>query len=159
MTVAELVGNHTHKNMAYFPDLSPYAYAGYSPTGVLHVGWLDNIHPFAKGTVTPHLVEKMKVLAANPTELKRGFHICELCSEKITRVPVENTDPRYNSSRQDRIGNRFFCPKECMSNGEIRVTLDNMIFAPPVLIIHYIEAHGYLAPQEFLNAVKMHRME
>jgi len=40
------------------------------------------------------------------------------------------------------------------SNGEIRVRLENITFAAPVLIVHYIEEHGYLSPADFVKAVE-----
>jgi hypothetical protein len=65
--------------MAYFLDLSPYAYGHDQHLGVVQVGWLDGIHPFPKGHVAPDLVEKMRLLAAKPVELYRGRHLCEVC--------------------------------------------------------------------------------
>lgn len=137
--------------MAYFPDLAPYAYGHKVHTGVVHVGWLDDKHPFRKGSVEQRLVEKMKLLAAKPVELYRGFHVCELCSEPpdvvMTFVPNrwKVIDPncswmRWVESRQ--------------SNGEIRVSSGGVVFAAPVLIVHYIEEHGYMPPAQFLKAVE-----
>ncbi len=40
------------------------------------------------------------------------------------------------------------------SNGEIRVTDEGVTFAAPVLIVHYIEEHGYLPPAQFLDAIE-----
>jgi hypothetical protein len=145
--------------MAYFSDLSSYRYDSRNQPGVVHIGWLDATHLFPQGKVAPHLIEKMKTLATKPTELYRGTHICELCSPEITSVRVEKEDPRYGSSRLQFDGHRLYCPKECMSNGEIRVAEADTIFAAPALIIHYIEAHGYLPPAEFLNALEKHHME
>lgn len=48
--------------MAYFPDLSPYAYGHAAHPGVVHVGWLDNVHPFPHGAVDDRLIERMKRL-------------------------------------------------------------------------------------------------
>src|SRR5258708_29634046 len=67
--------------MFYFPDLSQYAYGHGSHPGVVHVGWLDNVHPYAMGSVDVRLIEKMKWLASRPEELYRGKHRCELCTE------------------------------------------------------------------------------
>jgi hypothetical protein len=39
------------------------------------------------------------------------------------------------------------------SNGEIRVSGEGIVFAVPVLIVHYIEVHSYLPPAQFLKAV------
>lgn len=135
--------------MAYFPDLTPYAY-GHPQPGVVHVGWLDVVHHFPKGTVEHHLIEKMKHLAATPVELYRGKHLCEVCTvppdAEMTFVPdrwnVIDTNcswARWAESRQ--------------SNGEIRVTDEGVTYAAPVLIVHYIEEHSYLPPAQFLKAI------
>jgi hypothetical protein len=135
--------------MAYFADLSHYAYGRRSHPGVVHVGWLDNIHPFPQGPVDLRLLEKMKLLAAKPVELHRGKHLCDLCSEPPDLV-------------QTTIPNRVVLDPDCSwarwasersGNGEIRVSDGGVTFAAPVLIVHYIEAHGYLPPAEFLKAV------
>jgi hypothetical protein len=46
--------------MAFFPDLSPYAYGRDDQPDVVHVGWLDDTHAFQKGAVDRRLVEKLK---------------------------------------------------------------------------------------------------
>jgi len=136
--------------MTYFPDLSRYEYGRISQPGVLNVGWLDNTHPFTQGTVDAHLIQKLRLLAAKPVELYRGSHICELCAEpglpKKTLPPhhvVLDMNSPYGNWRASRA-----------SNGEIRVSRAGVTFAAPVLIVHYIEEHGYLPPVQFLTAVE-----
>jgi hypothetical protein len=136
--------------VTYFSDHSPYAYGRGSHPGVIHVGWLDNIHPFPKGAVDARLVEKMKLLASNAVELYRGKHICELCAEPahLIKTMLPNRivlDPNCSWARW---------AAERSSNGEIRVSWGGSVFAAPVLIIHYIEAHCYLPPTQFLKAVE-----
>jgi hypothetical protein len=136
--------------MAYFPDLSPYAYGHRAHPGVVHVGWLDNVHPFPHGRVEGRLVERMKRLAAKPVERYRGIHICELCVEPpaLVKTNLPNRvviDP--NCSWMRWVDQRS-------SNGEIRVSRGGVTFAAPVLIVHYIEEHGYLPPTDFLKAVE-----
>jgi hypothetical protein len=136
--------------VTYFADDSPYAYGHGSHTGVVHVGWLDNVHPYPKGVVEARLIEKMRLLASKPVERYRGFHICELCAEPpdLVETNLPNRvviDP--NCSRARWLAQRS-------SNGEIRVSREGIIFAAPVLIVHYIEAHKYLPPTRFLKAVE-----
>jgi hypothetical protein len=128
--------------MSYFPDLSPYAYGHGSHPGVLHIGWLDGVHEYRKGIVSPRLIEKMKKMASAPVELYRGFHICELCTPP-TKVRQATDDAVWWRWAKSRAG-----------NGEIRVERGNITYAAPVLIVHYIEEHGYLPPQDFLQAVE-----
>ena len=136
--------------MAYFPDLSPYSYGHGHHPGVVHVGWLDGVHPFSKGTVEGTVVEKLKLLASKPVELYRGRHICEVCivpagmvktfvPDRGRVIDPESSFAKWSESRS--------------SNGEIRISGEKVIFAAPVLIVHYIEKHGYLPPAEFLAAV------
>lgn len=135
--------------MAYFPDLSPYAYGHGVHPDVVHVGWLDATHTFPKGSVESRVAEKMKLLAEKPVELYRGKHICELCAappdlEKTTRSNGV-IDPNCSWIRW---------VDQRSSNGEIRVRYGKVTFAAPVLIVHYIEEHGYLPPADFLKAIE-----
>jgi hypothetical protein len=136
--------------MAYFSDYSPYGYGNEPQPGVVHVGWLDNVHAYPKGTVDARLVEKMKLLASHPVELYRGKHICELCVEPpdLVKAMLPNRvvlDPQCSWARW---------VEQRSSNGEIRVPGEGIVFAAPVLIIHYVEAHNYLPPAQFLKAIE-----
>ncbi len=122
--------------MAYFPDLSSYAYGIRSDPNnyrewqhrdVVHVGWLDGVHDYPKGEVAPHLIAKLKKLAQHPVELYRGKHICELCPPSVTNVPVGKDDSRYASAMRSLGDIRHFCPAECMSNGEIRISIRTLL--------------------------------
>jgi len=136
--------------MAYFPDLSPYAYGRDAHPGVVHVGWLDGEHSFGTGPVNSTLINKMKLLATTPTERYRGRHLCEVCIQPPdvakTFVPDRGRliDPTCSWARW---------AESRLSNGEIRVSRNGVVFAAPILIVHYIEEHGYLPPIEFLHAV------
>ena len=139
--------------MSYFPDLSPYAYGHGQHPNVVHVGWLDGTHDFAKGSLAPRLVEKLKKLAQRPVELYRGQHACELCR-----------DPEMLSNGEIRITIRTFADSEDVEASattlRARATESGAIlyrqitYAAPVLIVHYIEAHNYLPPAEFLKALE-----
>ena len=137
--------------MAYFPDLAPYAYGHGVHPGVVHVAWLDNIHPFRKGLVDHRLVEKMRLLIAKPVELYRGKHICELCAEPadVVKTFVPNMGKLINPNCS-----WLQWAAQRSGNGEIRVAGQGVTFAAPVLVVHYIEEHSYLPPGEFLKALE-----
>src|SRR5580698_4584471 len=133
--------------MAYFPDLSPYANSDRQHLGVVHVGWLDDIHPFPKGHVAPNLIEKMKSLATKPVNLFLGYHYCEIC------VAPPDVVKSFLPNWPNRIDPNCSWAKwrdQRRSNGEARVAYEGVTFAAPVLIVHYIEEHGYLPPTQFL---------
>jgi hypothetical protein len=114
------------------------------------VGWLDNVQAYSRGEVEGRLLQKMKLLASKPVELYRGKHVCELCIEPsdLVKTYMPNgivIDPDCSWARW---------VAERSSNGEIRVARAGIIYAAPVLIIHNIEIHGYLPPDEFLLAVE-----
>lgn len=112
--------------MTYFPDMTKYTYLGNNSDDlILNVGWLSKDHPFMKGKLATSFHQKLEnLIQHNRVKVTRGHHTCELC---------EN-------------GN---------GNGEIRVRGKNeIIFAAPVLILHYITEHDYLPPQGFIDAVE-----
>lgn len=127
--------------MAHFEDHTPYQYNGNSQPGVVHIGWLGRGHAYPKGVVPRELIDMMHKLANEPTELYRGYHVCELCEfpEKLHGRPYAE---------------QWEWEKSRVSNGEIRVTGEGFIYAAPVLITHYIEEHGYLPPTDFLLALE-----
>ena len=114
------------------------------------MGWLDDIHPYPKGTVDARLIERMKLLASHPFELYMGTHICELCAEPPDLL--QTTLP--NRVGFGPIDSWLRWADQRSGNGEIRVSWGGTIFAAPVLIVHYIEAHSYLPPTQFLKAVE-----
>jgi hypothetical protein len=131
--------------MTWFADLSPYTYLSTDPQ-VLNVGWLDGSRGFSTGDVPREFVEELQVLARRPQKRCRGMHFCDLCT------PPEDCylDPRDRESTL-----RFFeWAKDRQGNGELRVRgCDGKVYAAPVMIVHYVEAHRYLPPSEFIEAV------
>ncbi len=115
------------------------------------MGWLDNTHPFPKGVIDAPLIEKIRKLAVSPVELYRGFHICELCVEPPDRIKSCVSD---GANLLDPDCSWVKWADQRRSNGEIRVAREGVTFAAPVLIIHYIEEHGYLPPDSFLKAIE-----
>ena len=108
-------------------DLSPYQYT--IPTGlpgVFSVGWLDAAQPFARGAVEDDLVSRLESRAAEPINLCRGLHRCNLCAAE--------TGPE--------------------GNGEVWLRLGEAIYAAPALVCHYVRDHQYRPPQEFLEAIR-----
>lgn len=120
-------------------DLEPYldcpadATLGLDP---LAVGWLHRNQPYPTGPVgedflaalLPFCYEENLVCAV------RVPRRCPLCNEIVP--PVE------------RDGRRAV-----PGTGEIRVLGESDIFAAPDLILHYVSAHSYQPPREFVQAV------
>lgn len=110
----------------YFKDLSQYMYGQSQvrdPMITLNVGWLSKEKGYTKGIVSDEFLTKLK--SFERVNLCRGFHKCEFC------------DPS-DAAR---------------GNGEIRVPGMHVMYAAPAMISHYVEAHYYKPPDEFIRAV------
>jgi hypothetical protein len=130
----------------YFPDLSPYGYSmASSLPDVLNIGWLDRSEPFSKGAVPKLLVDRLKswFQLARVNQM-RGIHECNLCrAEQWPLLPLQQ-NPSVSIE-----GRTLF-----LGNWEIWIpTSGGRVFASPALIVHYVEAHGYQPPGEFISAV------
>lgn len=125
----------------YFPDLTPYEYGRTEPQAeVLNVGWLSASHPFPTGPIDDRLVAALQRLVACPVNLYRGSHSCEFCPPPPMKMSPGGIPMLYPLPGTT-------------GNGEIRITATNgIVYVAPVLVLHYVVAHGYLPPQEFVDA-------
>ena len=113
----------------YFEDLTQYrGFSSHCVDNAVNVGWLDHRQKFAKGIAPRGFLKKLRQLSENPKNRARGFHHCKL-------------------------GLLFWCIWR-MGNGEIHVIgADGTTYIAPVMIVHYISAHWYLPPKQFIDAV------
>jgi hypothetical protein len=115
--------------MAYFPDLSRCTYYDdlrVALPDLVAVGWLDGQHAFQTGTIPEAVYGRLKQLARMQWDpmMGMGGHCCEVC--------------QFDG---------FYCNKELFIPG------NGKTYAFPSAITHYIAAHHYLPPEEFLDAV------
>jgi hypothetical protein len=120
--------------MTYFSDLSLYTYDSCDSSQAVNVGWLEKGQPFPVGETSEDFRVKLAKLCQQAGRRRVGqievyvgtcgTHGCDFCSA-----------PSAVSSTEIRI------------RGSIRV------YAAPQLIHHYVAAHGYLPPSEFIDAV------
>ncbi|MFE3541950.1 hypothetical protein ACFXK0_03130 [Nocardia sp. NPDC059177] len=132
----------------YFADLSPYAYiqAPEDCGQALNVGWLSVDEPFPTGETSPQFLSLLKKGSKKRINMTRGYHGCEFCtSEILAEAKGEMAGLRmYN----ELVG------LEALGNGEILVRgAAGECYIAPAMIVHYIELHNYLPPQEFIDAV------
>ena len=129
----------------FFRDLSPYSYIPRHHTeNALNVGWLSSEYSFPVGSTSLEFRQGLSELATEPVNLCAGSHDCEFCSPSITGFFFWRRRPAKSHS----------VPR---GNGEIRVPAahGNTIYVAPQLVAHYVEAHNYLPPPEFVEAVKV----
>ncbi|WP_051796964.1 DUF7919 family protein [Catenuloplanes japonicus] len=138
--------------MTYFADLSPYTYypreiietdrefIDYRPKSArLNVGWLDAPAAFDIGPTPSWLPDALLDVIAGPAiNGMRGFHECTYCPRAAGMITVDHASGPLT-----------------LGHGEIRVPAEaGTMFAAPSLIWHYVTAHGYRPPGEFIRAIR-----
>lgn len=142
--------------MTHSPDLSPCRYfadadwlfiAGrWAPASLfagrlLGIGWLEVFEEYSRGSLDSPTQSKLAELAAHPlAQAARvlGYHRCSLCRYAPRSEPITQRDLQAIPYAK---GNLFVPGVDC-------------VYVMPVLATHYIEAHGYLPPEEFCTAVR-----
>jgi hypothetical protein len=127
----------------HYLDLTPYEYGREAPRpNVLNVGWLSIEHPFQKGEVSVDFLRTLQRLVTSPVNLYRGSHLCEFCPPPPKELSAGGAVWVLKP------------PAGTTGNGEIRVPgLNGLVYVAPVLVAHYVEAHQYVPPAEFVDAV------
>ncbi len=123
--------------MPFYEDLSPYLYRRSAEEDALSVGWLADGHDFPVGEAPVSLVERLARLAMrHPVNRMRGWQECPFCDGEYP-IEVEVDGER-----------------RAVGDAEIRVVgADGRTYAAPTLIAHYVAAHRYYPPAEFVQAV------
>lgn len=122
----------------FFSDLSAYCAPGrvsHPIEAIRNIGWISNSTNFTKSIKHPaEFLQKLKSLVQDRDLLVnkiRGYAPCELCGYS-----------RYEDSTGLVLG-----------NAELLLKGSAFLFCSPTLIIHYVEAHHYLPPSEFIDCV------
>jgi hypothetical protein len=135
--------------LSRFEDLSPYTYTpGIGvPQNVeaFNIGWLEHQNGFPRGHVPEECVESLGALCRDDSRnAMRGLFPCTL--------PHPEGQPDYPVSIE--VGGQ----EVTLGAAEIRVvTQDGRWLIAPNLVHHYITAHSYLPPAEFIEAVTARR--
>ncbi|HWG42388.1 MAG TPA: hypothetical protein VN688_06335 [Gemmataceae bacterium] len=113
--------------VSFFEDLTPYTY--FHPeeerAGTVNIGWLDRRHPFRTGLTSAVFRAKLHQLCQRRVKRTRGCHRCYFCK-----------------GRDKPLG-----------SAEMRVLGDGRVYAAPELVYHYVVAHAYKPPEEFIAAI------
>lgn len=113
--------------MAFYKDLEPCTYFRRRPfRSLLAAGWLSGGEDYAQGEIRPE--EKARLCALLPG-----------CWDPF--------GPNYRGQHTCEL-----C-SEARGQRNLFVPADGLIFVAPELVRHYVDAHGYLPPRAFLDAV------
>jgi hypothetical protein len=129
--------------MSRYDDLSPCEYFGPEhAAGLKAVGWLEEESEFRQGKPDARFVHKLVLLLGDSSPLDRSAdpHYCSLCS--LSHGPSEF-----------RLWQSPGMPVVPMGNRNLVVPGNGYLYVAPSLILHYIDAHQYAPPEEFVKAV------
>lgn|SRR5262249_9753796 len=99
------------------------------------IGWLEHPHHFNAGPTPSGLIPRLQLLVKQTRDayshyIFRGGMSCSICES----VGLHSPGPIW-------------------SQENIFVPGDGVVYVAPGGIVHYVEAHSYLPPKEFLDAV------
>jgi hypothetical protein len=118
-----------------FADLSPYIYTRVTSTEK-NVGWLGESSVFDTMQGDELLLDMLWRHCKISVAQTRGIHDCELCRSRRSYIVERN-------------GERLL-----LGSAEIRViSRAGSVYAAPNLVYHYVQAHQYRPPMEFIDAV------
>jgi hypothetical protein len=113
--------------VSFFEDLTPYTY--FHPEEELpdtvNVGWLERGHPFPTGRTSKKFRTKLERLCLRLAKQTRGRYECDFCKGR----------------------------EKATSSSEMRVAGNGRVYAAPSMVHHYVVAHDYRPPDEFIAAV------
>lgn len=123
--------------MAYYKDLSVYSYLSNIEKETLNVGWLEGEHEYPQGDVTEKFILALWEYIKYPVNRTRGLH---------SNITLDG-DVKYFMAKYQ--GYNIL-----LGSAEIRVVdTNNIVYAAPNLILHYVINHHYMPPQSFIDAV------
>jgi hypothetical protein len=127
--------------MTYVRDGDIFALFGASPADrLVAVGWLEDGMSYPVGVIEPEAVRRLRDLCREGVNRTRGFHRCTLCGDYELA-----TGPLIVESESGPFP---------VGSAEVRVRSPTGVrYSAPDMIIHYVEAHQYRPPDDFIAAV------
>jgi hypothetical protein len=124
--------------MTFFSDLSECSYFEPRLRNLTAVGWLEVGHAYATGTAPDTFVSRLAELAVTAWQpfLFPGLHLCDMCEQ-----PDASTVYKRHGRTIALGSTNIFVPHAAR------------VFVSPTMILHYIDAHRYVPPQVFIDAV------
>lgn len=122
--------------MPALEDLSPCEYA--PGVHAFAVGWLAEGRAYTRGEVSREHFRQLAALLVNPWEpvVTAGRHACPFC--------------RFTGGPGSVVSDGCVVP---VGSRVVFVPSEHRLYVAPSLILHYVDAHAYAPPAEFVAAV------
>ncbi|GEN07190.1 hypothetical protein SAMN05443572_104186 [Myxococcus fulvus] len=120
-------------------DLEPISLPGLESPKLRAVGWIERGFDHPKGDVTPEFMKALVGLLVDPWQpvTYAGIHRCTLC--RFSGGPGQLT---FEEQRVTLGVANLYVPGE-----------EGVVYVAPSSVVHYIDAHEYVPPDEFQRAV------
>ena len=116
--------------MTYFPDLDRRTPSAFGEA-VRAVGWLAHAHEYPRGPTSTEFVSALRTLRNSWGAI---FQILPWW-------------PAFMGMHRCEL-----C-QDHVDTGDIAVPFVDVLFVAPTMVVHYVEAHKYLPPSDFVRAV------
>ncbi len=127
--------------MPYYEDLSTIATeGGDGAVDAVAVGWLDAEHEMPVGETSPSVLRAVEDALHRPVGQTRGFHRCPFCED----APFGPLRYRCHDGSEVWLGTASI---------ELHGRAGRS-WRAPTMIAHYIAAHGYRPPDQFVQDVE-----
>jgi hypothetical protein len=103
----------------------------------VHVGWIGSERDFPVGAVPDEFVRHLWGMCQQPMSKIKGYQVCGLCESPFGPLTIEWQGTSAN------IGDGYLGV----------VANDGVLMIAPDLVFHYVVAHGYVPPREFIDGV------
>ena len=115
--------------MTFFPDLAEASMVD-AGSHIRAIGWLDDEHSFPTGNSPTNFADKLRELT-------------QKCGESIKALGWDI----FMGCHTCQLCGKF------KADLNLGVPTDELLYVAPEMILHYVEQHSYLPPQEFIDAV------
>jgi hypothetical protein len=115
--------------MAHFADLETTTQIATGPH-VRAIGWLSSGQSYPTGAVPESFVARLRSLCARWSDSNQALHW-----------------PVFAGPHTCELCNEF------RASGNVGIPAAGVLYVAPEMVSHYVERHGYLPPQEFIDAV------
>ena len=121
--------------MTWYADLEPCDYFGEPYDEAVPVGWLEATEPYTRGRSEQTLLAKLNAIRNDSFApmIFMGPHFCSFCLANAEEVQAEDVAAGIDN---------------------LWIPGDGVVYVTPELVTHYMQAHEYLPPQSFLDAVR-----
>jgi hypothetical protein len=143
--------------MAWYADLEPYPFHGERTSKLLAVGWLESKYPFPRSRQTRAVIDQFaECVWTQGSHFPfgyLGFHHCSFCGDQSEEYWKRERDGRWAYVGNGETTNIYSGIRTTVGATNLFVPGKTTVYIAPSLMLHYMDAHDYAPPKEFIDAL------